>query len=222
VSAPRTRGERLLASWWIVLALIPVGFVAWGALVYAGVRARRPLWIGFGIGYLALLALGFMLDVPEAEEERRQLDDVGIGIVILTWGATIVHSLAIRSAYLERLELLEGRRYDAAEDRVEERREARRLAEEEPVKALEMGVGRPDRGGFHGGLVDLNNAPAAAIEELPGVSRELADRLVHAREELGGFSSLEDLAHVLDLPVPLVDRIRADVVVLPRGTREPS
>lgn len=219
MSAPRTRVERLLASWWIVLALIPVGFVAWGALVYAGIRARRPLWIGFGVGYLALLTLGFMLDVPEAEEEQRQLDDIGIGIVILTWGATIVHSLAIRSAYLERLELLESRRYDAAEDRAEVRREARRLAQEEPAKALEMGVGRPDRKGFHGGLVDLNNAPADVIEELPGVSRELAETIVSIRNDVGGFSSLEDLAHVLDLPAALVDRIRADVVVLPRGTR---
>ena len=219
MSAPRTRGERLLASWWIGLALIPVGFVAWGALVYAGIRARRPLWIGFGVLYLGLLTLGFLLDVPEAEEESRQLDDVGIGIVVLTWGAALVHSLAIRSAYLERLELLEGRRYDAAEDRVEERREARRLAREDPARALEMGVGRPDRDGFHGGLVDLNNAPPSVIEELPGVSRELAERMVVVREEVGGFSSLEDLAHVLDLPVDLVDRIRAEVVVLPRGLR---
>lgn len=218
MTAPRTRGERLLASWWILLALIPVGFVAWGALVYAGIRARRPLWIGFGVLYLALLTLGFMLDVPESEEERRQLDDVGIAIVILTWGAAIVHSLAIRSAYLERLELLEGRRYDAAEDRVEERREARRLASEEPHKAVEMGVGRPDRAGFHGSVVDLNNAPASVIEELPGISREVAERIVVMRDEVGGFSSLEDLAHVLDLPVTLVDRIRAEVVVLPRGT----
>jgi DNA uptake protein ComE-like DNA-binding protein len=55
------------------------------------------------------------------------------------------------------------------------------------------------------------------IEELPGVSRELADRIVLTREELGGFSSLDDLAHVLDVPVAVVDRIRADVVLLPRG-----
>jgi hypothetical protein len=202
------------------LTFIPVGFVAWGALVYAGIRARRPLWIGFGVLYLALLTLGFMLDVPEAEEEQRQLDDVGIGIVILTWGAAMVHALAIRSSYLERMQLLEGKAYDSAEDRVLEREEARRLAREEPSRALEMGVGRPDRPGFHGGLVDLNNAPPSAIEELPGVSRELAERIVLVREEVNGFSSLEDLAHVLDLPVALVDRIRADVVLLPRGTRE--
>jgi competence ComEA-like helix-hairpin-helix protein len=83
-----------------------------------------------------------------------------------------------------------------------------------------MGVGRPDRDGFAGGLVNLNNARASEIEELPGVTREVADRIVVMREEVGGFSSLEDLAHVLDLPVALVDRIRADVVVLPRGTRD--
>jgi DNA uptake protein ComE-like DNA-binding protein len=57
------------------------------------------------------------------------------------------------------------------------------------------------------------------IEELAGVNRRLAERIVVTREEVGGFSSLDDLAHVLDLPVALVDRIRADVVLLPRGTR---
>jgi competence ComEA-like helix-hairpin-helix protein len=118
------------------------------------------------------------------------------------------------------MELLEGKTYDQAEDRALEREEARRLAREEPARALEMGVGRPDREGFHGSLVDLNNAPASVIEELPGVNRELAERIVVMREEVGGFSSLDDLAHVLDLPVAVVDRIRADVVVLPRGLRD--
>jgi DNA uptake protein ComE-like DNA-binding protein len=51
------------------------------------------------------------------------------------------------------------------------------------------------------------------------VNRALAERIVLTREEVGGFSSLDDLAHVLDLPVALVDRIRAEVVLLPRGTR---
>lgn len=117
------------------------------------------------------------------------------------------------------MELLESGEYDRAEDRLEEREEARRLAHEEPARALELGIGRPDQGGFDGGLVDLNNAPVDVIEELAGVNRRLAERIVATREEVGGFSSLDDLAHVLYLPVALVDRIRADVVLLPRSTR---
>jgi len=56
-------------------------------------------------------------------------------------------------------------------------------------------------------------------EELAGVNRELAERIVATREGVGGFSWLDDLAQVCGLPIALVDRIRVDVVVLPRGTR---
>ncbi len=143
---------------------------------------------------------------------------MGITLVLVGWGVSLVHAFAIRSRFLERMELLESGEYDRAEDRLDAREEARRLVREDPARAIEMGVGRPDRDGFAGGLVDLNNAPASVIEELSGVSREQAERIVVMREEVGGFSSLEDLAHVLDLPVALVDRIRPEVVVLPRGT----
>jgi hypothetical protein len=169
-----------------------------------------------GIVYAFVLYAGFLLTV--STEDESVVSNVGITLVLLGWGVSLVHAFAIRDRYLERMELLEGGVYDRAEDRLDEREEARRLAREEPDRALAMGVGRPDREGFHGGLVDLNNAPASAIEELPGVSRELAERIVVIREEVSGFSSLDDLAHVLDLPVALVDRIRPDVVLLPRGT----
>jgi DNA uptake protein ComE-like DNA-binding protein len=118
------------------------------------------------------------------------------------------------------MELLEQGRYDRAEDRLLEREEARRLAREEPIRALEMGVGRPDRpDAFAGGLVDLNNAPSRGDRGASRVSRQLAERIVAVREEIHGFSSLEDLGHVLDLEPALLDRVRADVVLLPRGTR---
>ena len=69
-------------------------------------------------------------------------------------------------------------------------------------------------------LVLIGNGMAGArlLEELPGVTHKLATKIVAVRAEVDGFSSLEDAAHVLDLPVALVDRIRSDVVVLPLGT----
>ena len=208
--------ERATRSWWVLLPLMPLNLLGWGALVYAGLRARRRSWLLAGIVYAALTYASFALVVASSDE--HWLSDVGISILLVVWAATFIHALAVRGAYLERMELVEGGRYDRAEDRLEERAEARRLAREDPARALAMGVGRPDREGFSGGLVDLNNAPASAIEELSGVSRKLAERIVLTREELNGFSSLEDLAHVLDLEPALIDRIRADVVVLPRGT----
>lgn len=209
--------DRITRSWWVVLTLAPLGLLAFGAFLYAGIRARNSRWIVAGVLYAFAIYLGFILSTTD---EDGVLSDIGITIVLLGWAASFVHAVAIRGAFLERMELVEGKRYDRAEDRALEREEARRLAREDPALAIEMGVGRPDRDGFAGGLVDLNNAPASEIEELPGVTREVAERIVVMREEIGGFSSLEDLAHVLDLQVALVDRIRADVVVLPRGTRD--
>lgn len=207
--------RRLYESWWILLTLVPFGMTAWVALVYAGVRARRAVWVGFGLVYFGMLAAGFWLIDEEKDAGLR--DDIAATLWGLSWLLPFVHSLVIRNAYLERRFGFAGR-LEAAEGRVEEREEARRLARDDPRRALEMGVGRPDRDGFSGGVVDLNNAPAAVLEELPGVNRELAERIVAVREEIDGFSSLEDMGHVLDLPATLLDRVRRDVVLLPRGT----
>jgi hypothetical protein len=200
-----------------VLTLFPLGLLSFGAFLYTGLRARERRWVVAAVVYATVVYTGFVLTASTGDETIAS--DVGITLVLIGWAVSFVHAVAIRGAFLERMELVEGERYDRAEDRVLEREEARRLARKDPARALAMGVGRPDREGFAGGLVDLNNAPASVIEELPGVSRDVAERIVSTREEVGGFSSLDDLAHVLDLPVALVDRIRADVVVLPRGTR---
>jgi hypothetical protein len=205
--------DRWRATWWFFLTLFPLAVFGWGAFVYAGMRVRKPEWIAWGVVYLTLTAVGWGL--AQADPDST-LNGVGGGLIVLVWAATVVHALAIRGAYLDRLEL--DAKLDRAEDRLEERDEARRLAEEDPIRARDLGVGRPDLDGFAGGLVDLNSAPVAVLEELPGVNHRLATKIVALREEVGGFSSLEDAAHVLDLPVALVDRIRSEVVVLPRGT----
>ena len=195
---------------------MPLGFLSFGAFLYTGIKARHRPWIIAGVVYAVVLYAGFFLTSSTGDDSVAS--NVGITLVLLGWGVSLVHAFAIRGRFLERVEMLESGEYDRAEDRLDEREEARRLAREDPARALEMGVGRPDRDGFDGGLVDLNNAPPSVIEELPGVNRALAERIVLTREEVGGFSSLDDLAHVLDLPVALVDRIRAEIVVLPRGT----
>ncbi len=98
-----------------------------------------------------------------------------------------------------------------------ERERALSLARENPRLALEAGVGRPDLpGSYHGGLIDVNHAPHQLLGSLPGVDAELAGRLIAAREELDGFSSLEDLGSVLDLSGPQVEHLRERVVFLPR------
>jgi len=106
----------------------------------------------------------------------------------------------------------------AGRERLERRRIAARLARTDPVRARELGVGRPDLPeAFDGELTDLNNAPAAIIAELPGVDEPLAAAMVAARERAGGFGSLADLDMELDLPAETVERLRELVVFLPPG-----
>jgi hypothetical protein len=207
--------RRWRQSWWILLTLVPLGLMGWGALVYAGVRARRRLWVGFGLLYLALVILAFVFSSVDDNDDDRGLEDWAGAIILVVWAATFVHALVIRNAYLDRLEVLEE--LDPAEDRARRREEARRIAREDPARAVELGIGRPDVShAFDGDLIDVNNAPAASIALLPGVDDGLAARIVRVREEIGGFSSLDDLGHVLGLAAPQLDRIRRDAVVLPR------
>jgi len=107
-------------------------------------------------------------------------------------------------------------RLDGARERLAERKKALKLARENPQLALEAGVGRPDLpGAYDAGLVDLNHAPVGVIACLPTFDKELAGRVVAARERVGGFASLEDLGTVLDLAGDQVEDLRHHVVFLP-------
>jgi hypothetical protein len=215
------RTLELRRSWWILLTLVPIGLTAWGALVYAGLRVRRKAWTIAGIVYLATLVAAFALVTAEGEKEDTWYGDVGGALILFAWAVPFVHALAIRRAFLDRLEILEGSELGRAEDRLAIRAEARRIAREDPHRARELGVGRPDvDGAFDGGLVDLNNAQPDALATLPGIGKKLARRIVTVREEIDGFSSLEDLGLVLSLPARTIDRLRDRAVVLPRAREE--
>jgi DNA uptake protein ComE-like DNA-binding protein len=58
-----------------------------------------------------------------------------------------------------------------------------------------------------------------ALLELPGVDGDVATQIVETREQVDGFSSLEDLGATLDLDGDLVEQLRGRVVFLPREAR---
>jgi DNA uptake protein ComE-like DNA-binding protein len=107
-------------------------------------------------------------------------------------------------------------RLASAHERLAQHEKALQLAREDPRLAIEAGVGRPDLpDAYDGGVVDLNHAPLDAISSLPSVGRELATRIVEARERIDGFASLEDMGSILDLAGDQVERLRDRVVFLP-------
>jgi competence ComEA-like helix-hairpin-helix protein len=63
---------------------------------------------------------------------------------------------------------------------------------------------------FERWLVDVNTAPAAEIEALPGVGTVLAARIVEGRAK-GPFDSIDDLARVPGVGPTTIERLRAFV-----------
>lgn len=98
----------------------------------------------------------------------------------------------------------------AVNARRELRRKAREQAEEDPVLARELRIGRPDlpRHYDDGGLVDLNHAPPAILTRIAGVTAEIAERIATVRGDIGGFSSAEELMVAADLHPDLAPEIR--------------
>jgi competence protein ComEA len=64
------------------------------------------------------------------------------------------------------------------------------------------------------GKLDLNTADADSLARIRGIGPALANRIVAAREERGGFRSVSDLDDVDGIGPKLLERIAAEVDVL--------
>ncbi len=139
-------------------------------------------------------------------------------LVLIAWFGSIATSFSSRGEYEREMASPLHEATAAAEQRLEDRREALDLARSNPALAREVGLGRPDRPGADDeGLVDVNNASVTALLDLPGIDGDTATRIVETRERVGGFSSLEDCGATLDLAGDVVEGLRGRVVFLPRG-----
>lgn len=65
------------------------------------------------------------------------------------------------------------------------------------------------------GKLDLNSADADSLARIRGIGPALANRIVSAREARGGFGSVNDLDDVDGIGPKLLERIAAEVDVLP-------
>jgi Helix-hairpin-helix motif len=209
---------------WMLLSLFPLGLGAWVPLV-AGLRARRPLWVALGILYCAVLLAGFIIGEATPDEEDGSLAGM---LIVLPWAAAAATTLAIYPSYRRRRALLEDveereqgserlrlQRELEFQQRERERERARELVRSDPVAALERGVGRPDiRGAHHGDLVDVNHAPDSVLQTLPGIDADLARRIVATRENVGQFSSVADMAFVLDLDPDTAARLERVAIAI--------
>lgn len=195
---------------WVWISLIPLGLGVW-APIYAGVVARNRRWSALGLLWSILVLAGWIAAVVSHGGAAGGL------LIIAGWTGGIASSFAIRSSYRQ----VTGSSFDTAlagaQERLSERERARTLARDRPAVAKELGVGRPDiPNAQDAGLVDVNNAPARVLTTLAGVDDALATRIVKTREEVHGFSSVDDLGLALNLDGDVVEDLRDRAVFLPR------
>jgi DNA uptake protein ComE-like DNA-binding protein len=198
-------------SRWPWLSLLPLGLGSWTP-IYAGVRASCRSWMAWGSLWTAISLAGWILSTTSKH-------DNGIGglCLIVGWVGAIATSFSIRGSYERQMSSPLLQATEAGQQRLQDRQRALALARQNPVLAREIGVGRPDQtGAVDSGLVDVNNVSVTALLKLPGVTGEIATEIIETREKVNGFSTLEDMGETLDLDGGVIERLRGEVVFLPR------
>lgn len=96
-----------------------------------------------------------------------------------------------------------------AEERVDVRNKARKLARKDPALARELRIGRPDlpREYDDGGLVDVNHVPADVLVSHLMLTVEQAAKVVAVRDEIARFDGPADLEAYAGLPPERVDEL---------------
>jgi hypothetical protein len=201
-------------GWFVLWTLFPFGMATWAVFAHAGRRATNARWkllaVLYGVASYAALVYATAHESPDGDDALAGM------LILIPWVLGVGHALYIRPEYVRRRES-GPTPIEQARARLQTREQALEIAQEDPALAQELGIGRPDRrGAMDAGVVDVNSAPASAIERLPGIDRAVARRIVALREELDGFTSLEDLGMTLDLPGGTVEDLRGKTVFLPR------
>ncbi|MEV5412331.1 helix-hairpin-helix domain-containing protein [Thermopolyspora sp. NPDC052614] len=192
---------------WALTPLFTCGFGTPFTMAYGAARLKsRGLALAAVIYGLGLLVFwfGVGLDAPEVLRPLMALAYMG------NWLGGTVHSFMIHRKVFglpgsEAPMTANERAIALAQHRRNLRKEARELAAGDPALAKELRIGRPDlpRQYDDGGLVDVNHAPVEVIATLPGMTRELAQKIVDVRETVEAFISAEELSATVGLPPQL-------------------
>ena len=225
-SAPRTNPRSAAAETGTILwALLPLLTCGLGAPIAFGValaKRRSPLTLLGLIVYSALSLVWFLLAGTFGAEAPLWADLVAYtALLIVTVGATM-HLFMIRPLVWtpQREPSVPVARMSGHEviDRARElRRQARAMAEADPMLAKRLGIGRPDlpRQFDDGGLIDLNHAPLHVLTSLPGVTEAGARQILDRVERLGPFESLGEVLLAIEISPTFEHHLHEYVVFIP-------
>ncbi|WP_033424261.1 ComEA family DNA-binding protein [Actinomadura flavalba] len=210
-------GRAALSVTWAALPFLTLGYATPFTFAAALLWRRSAHLLVATLGYGAVFTL-LMMNLPQAGSEDGRTVAGLLMFVLAVVGCG--HAFLIRRRVFDP-DGLSGLGNDAEVERVRRHRllreRARTLAASDPGLARELRIGRPDlpRRYQDGGLIDVNHAPVDVLVHLPGVTRELADRIVAVRAETGGFQSAEEMSLVAELPPEITPDV-ADFAVFIR------
>lgn len=190
-------------KWYFVITIATVGLLAAVPFFHAASRLDRPQLRKVGAGMAAGGLLGYALiaisPTDETGEPTGWLSGVAAFILLTVVVVATVLLIGLRKEVFETavvarpLNRNQGAMASVQEAR-RKRSEARKLAAQDPMMALELGIGRPEsRQAFDdGGLLDLNLATAEQLSAMLCLPRNLAEEVVASRAALGRFMHVED------------------------------
>jgi hypothetical protein len=171
-------------------------------------RRRLRDWVVFA-GYLAASIVVLVLMSISGPADAVSATAGTLAMVVMVVGG--VHAfVAFRPMPEVSGSLASGQAVAAARARMHRRQQARELAEHSPVLAHDLRIGRPDMPHDYddGGLVDVNQVPGNVLVSCLGLTSAESAAVVQARDELGRFSSPEELSVYAQLPPDRVEVIR--------------
>lgn len=190
-------------KWYFVITLATAGLLASVPFFHAASRLDRPqlrkVGAGMAAGGLVGYALMAMSPTDSTGEPTGWLSGVAVFILLTVMVVASLLLIGIRrEVYNPAVSSGPLNRNQGAMASVEEARrkrgEARKLAAQDPMMALELGIGRPEsKETFDdGGLLDLNLATAEQLSAVFGLPRHVAEEVVASRAALGRFLHVED------------------------------
>ncbi len=94
----KSTGWKIRHSLWVLISFIFL--MHWASVLFAGFKAKKKEWIFLGVGYaLPVILLFFVLETDDTAAAST-LENVVIGIFLLSWMAAIITSFIIRVPYL--------------------------------------------------------------------------------------------------------------------------
>lgn len=231
---------RKIASWlWAFVPLYTFGLGTVPVMIWAAVHKRHAVQAIFAAIYtIALIAVIAVVVSPGEEISAAQSAAFAVGGLVI-WVGGLGHALGIRRWAFDLTKATPARPLTgpppmpmpmqselrarqqaamaAAMDERQAREFARDVARNDPPQAYRLQIGRvdiPNRAFPDGGLVDVNNVSADALAAATGLPAPIVERIATVRQESGGFSSLEELCALTQLPPQTFDHL-ADRLYFP-------